>query len=287
VKVIPSFVERCLAVIELLAECGKKVRLGEIADRIAMPKGDLHRLLAILCSLGWAEQDRDTGFYALTLRLSIVGQRFLSATRVLDVCQPVLDRLARDSQEFAQLALVEGQGLTTIAQAQPMRTGLIFRPRIFVALPLHATASGKAWLATMLNADAAAIVQRRGFGEPGDFGPNAVRTIASLLREVEITRTRGWGLAREEGTPGGSAVAAVICPRDGAPVGVVTITGPTLRMLDDRIPEMARLVRDAAADLAALWPLRTLRSPMPRSGDTGDAVAATRRPRALPAKVAP
>src|SRR6266540_2136033 len=132
-KVIPSFVERCFALVECLAESGSSVRLGEVAERLDMAKADVHRLLSILCALDWVVQDPATGFYALTVRLPILGQRFLSATRILDVCQPVLDRLARDSRESAQIALVDGRGLTTIAQSRGVQAGLIYRPRIFVA----------------------------------------------------------------------------------------------------------------------------------------------------------
>ena len=263
-RVTPSFVERCLSIIELLAEQGRRLKLGDIAQGLEIPKGDLHRLLSILSALGWVEQDPETGFYGLTIRISILGHRFLSATRIPDVCQPVLDRLARDSGESAQLALVENRGLTTVAQSQGMRSGLVYRPKIFVALPLHASASGKAWLATLPSGEALAVVRKAGLGVPGQLGPKAIRSFAAVAREIKLAKSRGWGLARDEAMPGGSAVAAAICPQGGDAVGVVTVTGPTFRMQDDSIPEMARLVQAAAADLAALWPLRALRRPMPR-----------------------
>ena len=56
-KVIPSFIERCLSIIELLAEEGRRLKLGDIAQGLEIPKGDLHRLLSILSALGWVEQD--------------------------------------------------------------------------------------------------------------------------------------------------------------------------------------------------------------------------------------
>jgi hypothetical protein len=50
---------------------------------------------------------------------------------------------------------------------------------------------------------------------------------------------------------------------------VITIAGPILRMTEDVVPEMARLVVQAAADLALLWPLRGLREPMMPSLEIG------------------
>src|SRR5262249_39765071 len=82
---------RCLAIVELLAEGAAEMPLGEIADRLALPKSGAHRLLATLVDLGWAEQDPATGFYSLTMRLAVLGQRFYAASGIPDICQPLLD----------------------------------------------------------------------------------------------------------------------------------------------------------------------------------------------------
>src|SRR5258706_5805615 len=110
--------ERCLDIIELLADDAGSLPLGEIAERLSLPKSGAHRLLATLVDLGWAEQDDDTGFYRLTMRLAILGQSFYVATGIPDICQPLLDRLANRSREFARLAVVDGKSLTWVAHAQ-------------------------------------------------------------------------------------------------------------------------------------------------------------------------
>src|SRR5215218_10520045 len=103
--------ERCLDIIELLAADAGSVPLGEIAEQLDLPKSGAHRLLATLVDLGWAEQDDDTSFYRLTMRLAVLGQRFYAASGLPDVCQPVLDRFARECREFARLAVVDGRAL--------------------------------------------------------------------------------------------------------------------------------------------------------------------------------
>src|SRR6185312_14079242 len=93
--------ERCLAILELLADGAREMPLGEIAERLALPKSGAHRLLATLVDLGWAEQDAGTGFYRLTMRLAVLGQRFYVASGVPDICQPILDRRTRKAQPAA------------------------------------------------------------------------------------------------------------------------------------------------------------------------------------------
>ena len=251
--------ERCLGIIELLADGAPEMPLADIADRLGLPKSGAHRLLATLVDLGWAEQDRDTGFYRLTMRLAVLGQRFYSASGLPDICQPILDRFAHECGEFARLAVVDGSSLVWIAHAQGATGGLLYQPAETTGtVPLFATATGKAWLGTLDPNDAVQrIASQGGFGRADRYGPNVIRSIDSLLKELRATAKRGYGLAFNEAEPGVTAIAAAIRSGDGtATVGTVSIAGPTARMTERRVRELAPLVTRCAAELSALWPVR-------------------------------
>jgi DNA-binding IclR family transcriptional regulator len=250
--------ERALNIIELLADSAGTLALGEIADRLALPKSGAHRLLATLVEQGWAEQDAHTGFYRLTMRLAMLGQRFYAATGIPEICQPLLDRLARDSREFARLAVVDGQSLTWVAHAQGATGGLVYQPTLTSnTVPLYATATGKAWLATLPAESAMKSVLQRGFGDAHKYGPNVVRSVDALMREIRATQKRGYGVALNEAEPGVTAIAAAIRASDADPAfGTVSVAGPSVRMTEKRIEELAPLVMRTAAELAALWPSR-------------------------------
>jgi IclR family transcriptional regulator, acetate operon repressor len=251
--------ERCLAIIELLADGAGSLSLGAISERLALPKSGAHRLLATLVDLGWAEQDPSTGFYRLTMRLAVLGQQFYLATGIPDICQPLLDRLARESREFARLAVVNGHSLVWVAHAQGASGGLVYQPSLSSnTVPLYATASGKVWLATLGSEQAVRmIVRNHGLDDADRYGPNVLRTIDAVLRDVKRTAQRGYGIAESEAEPGVNAVAAAICSTvDGRAMGTVSVAGPSVRMTDARMQELAVLVRRCAGDLARLWPLR-------------------------------
>jgi DNA-binding IclR family transcriptional regulator len=264
--------ERCLSILELLADGAREMPLGEIAQRLDLPKSGAHRLLATLVSLGWAEQDNETSFYRLTMRLAVLGQRFYVASGLPDICQPVLDRFARECREFARLAVVDGSALVWIAHAQGASGGLLYQPAETTgSVPLFATASGKAWLATLESNDAVQLVARHGgFGQVDRYGPNVIRSIEVLLKELRVTARRGYGLALNEAEPGVTAIAAAVrSGSDGATVGTVSIAGPSARMSDSRVRELAPLVTKCATELSTLWPVRpkpatSLRGPAAR-----------------------
>ncbi|MDK1389786.1 IclR family transcriptional regulator [Sinorhizobium sp. 8-89] len=257
-KVTNSLVENCFAVIELLAREGRSVRLSEIAQTLQLQRSGTHRLLSTLCALGWVEQDQKTEFYRLTLKLSAIGYRYLQVAQIPDICQPIIDRAATECKELVRLAGIVGSDLITFAHAQGATGSLICQPRTFPVLPLHVTASGKAWLATLADEKALKLVLDAGFDYPGGFGPNALRSADALLQELARTRDQGYGVAIEEAEVGVSSVAAAVISNQGNAVGAVAIVAPALRLHERRIPELAELARRTAEELAFMWPLRQL-----------------------------
>jgi len=252
--------ERCLSIIELLADRAQSLPLGEIAERLSLPKSGAHRLLATLVDQGWAQQDPDTSFYRLTMRLATLGQQFYVATGIPDICQPVLNRLAQDSREFVRLAVVDGRSLVWVAHAQGASGGLMYQPTLTTnTVPLYATASGKAWLATLSTEQAVeSVMHNGGFRSAGAYGPNVTRSMEGMLREIKAAGKRGYGIAVNEAEFGVSAVAAPVrAGKTGPALGTVSIAGPTARLSDKRMQELADLVLRGAAELSNLWPLRS------------------------------
>ena len=256
-KVVNPLLERCFELIELLAEEPRSFRLGLISDRLGLQKGAVHRLLTALCSMGWVEQEPETGFYRLTLRLAIMGQRVLLATRIPDLTRPILQRLADDAQELVRMAIVEGERLSWVAFVQGRRAGLIYQPEMIGKVPLSVTANGKAWLSTLPHDAAIRIVLEDGIGQPGR-GPRAIHTVEAFAAALDETRARGWGMSYEEAERGIAAIAAPIRPGGAGTPAVATcsVAGPVMRFGPDEIVRHARLVTEAANDIAAIWPLR-------------------------------
>ena len=251
--------ERCLAIIELLADGAPSLSLGAIADQLHLPKSGAHRLLSTLVDLGWVEQDPETSFYRLTMRLAVLGQQFYAATGMPNVCQPLLDRLAQLSREFVRLAVVDGDRLMWVARAQGATGGLVYQPSLTSNMvPLYATATGKAWLATLGPDEAVQKVMKNGgFKNADQYGPNVVRSVEGLLREVRRTAQRGYGTASSEAEPGVNAVAVAIrSVVDGTALGTVSVAGPSVRMTESRTQDLVPLLRRCALELANEWPSR-------------------------------
>ena len=66
-----------------------------------------------------------------------------------------------------------------------------------------------------------------GFDDADKYGPNAIRSVKALMRELKATKRRGYGLAVNEAEPGVTALAAAIRSEEGgAALGTVSVAGP-------------------------------------------------------------
>jgi DNA-binding IclR family transcriptional regulator len=268
--------ERALSIIELLAKNGGRMQLAAIADTLNIPRSGTHRLLAMLIDEGYVRQDEDHGEYMLALKLVSLALIYLSTGGVLDVSQPVLDRLAAQSGELARLGVVEDDHITFVGKAQGAKSGLRYDPDMGSQPPLHCTASGQAWLSSLTDEEALELVSKQGgLGKPGAGGPKAPKTIQQFLAELQAARKRGYGIASETYEAGMTSMAAPIHhPVTGVVVGVVSLAGPTSRLPDARLKELAPALLEAASDMgAATLSSPYFKRPVVRTEEAAGAVA--------------
>ncbi|MFW6028384.1 MAG: IclR family transcriptional regulator [bacterium] len=266
-----SATRRCLDILELLVKYPPGLGLTELCAALHIPKSAAHRLLTLLCERGFVRQHADSARYGLTLKLTLLGSRYLAEMGLSHITQPILDRLAADTGELARLAVVEGDRLAWVAMAQGARYGLRLDPDTGTHVVLHATAAGKAWLATIPETEALRIVSATRFETPAHFGPNVIRDIERFRDELRTTKARRFGMAVEEGEPGTAALAVAVraSGNDDAPaVATLSVAGPAIRFTLERQKEFVRHLSAAAAELSALWPVSATGPTSPRVAGT-------------------
>lgn len=271
-------VDRAFTAIEMLATEAAGLPLGALAERLNVPKSAAHRLMQALVDRGYATQDPASQDYLLSLRLPLLGFQYLDARRTQDVVQEALDALAQSTREYCRIALVDGEGLIWVARAQGATQGLRYDPPMGRDVVLHATATGKAWLASLPVQEALRIVCARGFATPPGFGRRAVTTVDELRRHLADTRRRGYATAIEEGEPGTVALAAVFrtsATPDAPVAGTLSIAGPQSRLSNARIVELAPTLLAATREVARLWPARKRQSNLAHDISSPDSAVTT------------
>lgn len=246
-----NILERTLGILELLSQQGEGMELATLAERLNMPKSAAHRLLVDLVRMGYVRQPRELGEYHLTSKLISLGLTYLSKTGVVDIAQPLIDRLAEQTGELVRLSVVDGDRLTWVARAQGARQGLRYDPDMGSIARLSCSSSGWAWLATLPDDTALAMVAQQGLGLPQEYGPNAPADLQAVLRVIQETRARGYSISEETYTAGLNAMATVVRLQGEGAMGTLSVAGPSARLTRERMEALGPALLECAAQLAS------------------------------------
>ncbi len=236
---------RGFALLEALADAGGRATLSQLAASAGMPMATIHRLVRTLVDLGYVRQEPSRQ-YTLGPRLMRLGE---TSSRLLETwARPYLGDLVAATGESANLALLEGDEVVYVAQAQSTRAMRMFTEVGRHVTP-HCTAVGKAMLAELAQEapdEVVALVQRTGL-PPST--PATITDLDAFLAELDVVGDRGYALDEEEQEVGVRCVAVTV---PGAPTRMgMSVSGPVTRMTDDVVAAVVPRLEQAARSLAA------------------------------------
>jgi DNA-binding IclR family transcriptional regulator len=169
-----------------------------------------------------------------------------AAAARLDLVHAMLQDLVNVSGQTAILSVPDMRQRSMIQVAcvvpeSPMRVDLRGRP----AAPLHALAAGKCYLSTLSPAAVADYLKQ----DLVSLTPHTVTAAEPLLAQLELARTHGYAVAREEYVLGATSIAIPIRDEYGATVGTLSLIGPLAHFTRERIAGWLPLVRSTAGQL--------------------------------------
>jgi IclR family transcriptional regulator, acetate operon repressor len=234
-------VGRTFEVLEAIARLGGAATLSEIAALVGRPSPSIHRLVRTLVPLGYVRQDASRR-YALAPGLIRLGD---SAARQFGAsANPVLSGLVDAIGESANMAILDGTHALYVAQVAGRHAMRMFT-EVGRRVPLHSTGVGKALLAQLPEAEAAAVLKSTGMATITDL---TITEPEHLQNELVAGRALGYFVDAGEQEIGVSCVAV---PVPGAPtLTAISISGPTPRMTPDVTRRAAAALRSAAQTMA-------------------------------------
>jgi IclR family transcriptional regulator, acetate operon repressor len=247
-------VSRTMAVLEMLVDADSGLSLSDIAKVLDVNKSIALRITGTLETLGYLYRNPENKRYYASYKISNVGLRLMVRARLLDQCQPVLRRLAEQTGELVLFSVVDGGAPRWVMAVTGMRRRLQVEP--MTSLELHSTATGKAWLATLPDAEVSRVLK----GRMRPLTPQTITSVRQMMAELKTIRATGISFSNQENEVGIASVATGVRPDpDGPPVGFVSITAPLVRAGEADFARYRELVLDAARELAGAWPLPATR----------------------------
>lgn len=235
-------IERAFGLLEALADNGGRMSLSQLAATSGLPLPTIHRLVRTLVDLGYLRQEPSRR-YVLAPKVIPLGE---SASRMLTIwARPRLERLVDELGESANLAMLDGDQIVYVAQAQSRHSMRMFTEVGRRVLP-HCTAVGKAIMAHLPPDEVRDILRRNGMPK---HTPNTIDDPEEFARQLGVVAEKGYAIDEGEEEVGVRCVAVTV-PGVPSPLAI-SISGPATRMTPALVERSVPLLTAGAAALSA------------------------------------
>src|SRR6201995_5088063 len=167
-----------------------------------------------------------------------------SPKRLATLAHQHLSEVSARLGESVNLAVLDGEEIVYVAQVQPSQNFMRMFTEVGRRVKPHATAVGKAILATRPEDEVRELLKRTGMPRRTE---QTLTTPKLLFADLERVRERGYALDDGEQELGVRCVGLVV---PGAPRPMaLSMSGPLTRMSDDVIDKATPILRKAAGTI--------------------------------------
>lgn len=244
-------IEQAMVVLEALSGKPDGVALVELEQELGLSKSALSRILATLQRQGYVSKDVGTGRFKLAHKFVALVLRHIDTLGIDELCGPILRKLAAETGELVELALVEHEEMRYMARAEGRHRVRVIAP-LGIDIPLHAYAAGKVWLADLPKERALKIALKGGLQK---LTRSTIATIDALQKELAAVKKQGFALNLEESDDGISSIAVPIYSGGlRSVIGALTLAGPSYRLPKAKLISFLDGLKDASRELSQVVP---------------------------------
>ena len=236
--------DRALEVLVRLGEM-QGGTLSEIAGALNQSPATIYRVLTTFQGRGFVDFDEQSQVWNIGPAAFLTGSQFLRRTSLVERARPIMRDLMEATGETANLGIERDGKVLFLGQVETHATIRAFFPP-GTASAMHASGIGKALLSRMDDKRQRAVLAA---GKLEQFTPHTLTEPDAIIADLRAAKLRGYAIDGEERNLGMRCIAAPVYNVFGEAVAGVSVSGPTSRITQDRIEDLAAPVMQAAADL--------------------------------------
>ena len=211
-------VTRALSLLDRLAQQREPMSLAQLTSELALPKSSVHGLCNTLMSFGYLRRQPD-GAFLIGPRVMSLAEAFVSGTDVAQEFSALWADAGAAPEETVVLSVLSGTDALYVAvrnSARPL--GLAFN--VGMRLPAYLSGSGKSMLAFREPDEVRKIFAAGLLTHLTRKGP---RDVEALLKELAMTRKRGYSVDDETVREGVYSFGAPVFDATGQVVAGVAV----------------------------------------------------------------
>ena len=238
-------VSKALGLLDILKTPEEQLGLTEISRVAGFDKATTRRLLLELMSNGFVEQDETNKNYVLGPALQVLGRAREERFPVFKTIYPIVRNLAEATDETVHATEYSSFMLISICAQESTKSNRVSLT-LGQKLPLHATASGQAFLAASQPAFVESFMKR----PRTKFTAQTPMDDEQLRSLIKATKARGYSVSNQSMEDGIHSVAAAFRNLNGKPIGTIAIAMPSIRADVKKINEYGKAAAAAALEIS-------------------------------------
>jgi IclR family acetate operon transcriptional repressor len=240
-------VDRAITLLEAIAEAGGETTLTELSRRTRLNISTCHHLLSTLVQRGYVAKVPVRRSYALGARILYLSNACLTQVDLPARAAPFIEQINEKTGETVHLAVLQGDAMMKVAKRESRHPVRVDTGTLGKSDAAHATASGKAMLAWLPEGEMKRVLAH-GMTR---YTANTITEWPALIEELRHVRRNGYSMDREEYQPGVICVGAAIRDHNGAVVGAISASTPTMRASDEHLALVREQITGAVRALSA------------------------------------
>ena len=240
-------VDRAVSLLEAIAEAGGECTLTQLSHRTQLNISTCHHLLSTLVARGYVAKVPVRRSYALGARILYLSNACLRQVDLPARAAPFIEKINERTGETVHLAVLQGDAMMKVAKRESRHPVRVDTGTLGKTDAAHATATGKAMLAWLPEDDMRRVLAH-GLTR---FTPKTICEWPSLIEALRHVRRNGYAVDDEEYQPGVICIGAAIRDHNGAVVGAISASTPTMRANDEHLSLVREQVCAAVRALSA------------------------------------
>ena len=238
-------VEKAIRILEAFSDNDFEMSLSEISKKIDMPKATVYRIIETLKNNGLIDQRSDNGKYKLGLKLFELGSLVFKKLKLREVALPYMEALSKKCGETIHLGILQGDEVISIENCE---SSFDLRSNIYIGkrAPLYCTGVGKVLLAFLPPDEISKILKNK----RKKYTKNTIVEKKKLEKELKKIREEGFAIDNMEHEEGIRCIAAPIRNHEDKVIASISISGASIRITEEKIPQLALMVKETADNIS-------------------------------------
>jgi DNA-binding IclR family transcriptional regulator len=244
--IVPALAQG-LGILSLFGREQRSYTAPEIARKLSLPRTKVFRLLQTLQSLDYLRCAEDKRHFSLGPALLRGGFEYLASLDMVEVAQPVLQRLRDETGLSTHMAIRDGREIVYVARFAALRT-IASSVHVGTRFPVHATVMGRMTIFEMGDTELDTLFRDQPLQRFTKQTPTTLKALKMLLAE---DRRRGYAVSQAFFEAGVSAIAAPVRDGAGRIVAAINVTAVDAQIDEQAMHgELKNTVLGAAAEIS-------------------------------------